>query len=142
MDNQQERLAFDIGWVVGIIEGEGSILLTKKPRGMYPSIQIGNCNQGVIDRLVRILNQVGVGCYVTPSPSVTKGGRLFKRVDVGGFKRLQKFFEVVKLDYFEGKWHEAYLLVEYLKIRAEKEANAPHGNDEESVWHSFKLLNR
>lgn len=142
MDNQQERLAFDIGWIVGIIEGEGSILLTRKTKGLYPSIQIGNCNQGVIDRTVRILKAINVGCYVTPGERRTSEDRIFKRIDIGGFQRLIKFFEVVKLDYFEGKWEEAFLLTEYLRIRSSKEANSPHGYEEEGIFQDFKKLGR
>lgn len=40
MDNSQERLSFNKGWIVGLIDGEGSFLINKKTRGFYPSMQV------------------------------------------------------------------------------------------------------
>ena len=140
MGNQQERSAFNKGWVVGIIDGEGSVLLTKKTLGYYPSIQIGNCNTGVIEKLTDILRFFELPFYICRATK-TKANKDFQRIDIGGLKRLLHFFEVFPVELFEAKRSEIDLLSEYLKIRISKGENAPFGSDEDSIFHILKGYN-
>ena len=57
MDNQQERSAFELGWLIGIIDGEGSFWMSKgiSSNGQYqyyqPVFEIVNTNFEIISKL-------------------------------------------------------------------------------------------
>ena len=62
MANQQERLADDLHWLGGIIDGEGCIALVKTRTsggrtGFQPRLTIGNTDVRILERIVNILGQ-------------------------------------------------------------------------------------
>ena len=67
-DNQQEIGL--VGWLAGIIDGEGTVSLTISRRAnrsqmirVQPKVSIANTDMGIIDRCLKALHQIGVGHY-------------------------------------------------------------------------------
>ena len=68
MDNQQERLEWEISWLAAFTEGEGWISLAKNSSlqngkryfRFDPNCGISNTAKDLIDECVRILNKYGV----------------------------------------------------------------------------------
>jgi hypothetical protein len=62
---------FDLGWLVGIVEGEGSFSVNKLPRGTYPRFYLYSPDEWVVDKCLRI---TGMGRkYVRPTPPSSNG---------------------------------------------------------------------
>lgn len=95
-DNQQKRL-MDLGWLSGIIEGEGCfcIQITNggKNKNYSPLIQITNTNPLIILKAARIIKDLGLPAYVY----LQKQGeyRLCYRVVAFGLKRVKKFVDFI-----------------------------------------------
>lgn len=71
-DNQQATLTeADIGWLAGIIEGEGSLAMNaydRKDRGanlkVQTSIMVYNTDARIIEKVTRIMDQLDIGYYI------------------------------------------------------------------------------
>ena len=67
MGNQQATQA-EIGWLAGIIDGEGHIGIlqqnTKVSRSVAFDLQIVNTDPGLIEKVIRIMRAMGVNPYV------------------------------------------------------------------------------
>jgi len=141
VDNPQERLAFDKGWIVGIIEGEGCFAICKKRTRFYPQLCIGNTNGEIMDRLKRIFYKLSIPYWVAKNYQ-TKGNKSFQRIIIGGPKRLRRFFIIFPIELFEGKYTEAKILEEYVDLRLSKNNNAPHGDEEWLLYYELKDMER
>ena len=102
MDNQQERLLFEIGWFSGILDGEGCFsIYRQRYRGKYhyrPSITIANTNPKIIEYLHQILKKLDIGHYIIWLKKPKDGNLPVGRVDILGLKRCKKFID--KMDKF------------------------------------------
>ncbi len=89
MGNPLEKLSFDIGWLIGIIDGEGCFCLDQKRNPslkFYPRIQITNTNLLIIQKAKRILSDAGLTCY--SYTRIPKVGKTYFRLEVVGLKRV------------------------------------------------------
>lgn len=118
MDNPQERLAFDLGWLVGIIDGEGSFMILTRTKGdlisAFPCINIDNTNLLIIERAQRIIKELGLACYVQFKPK--KVGKNSWSLQVRGVRRVASFLEKVG-PFFECRAAQARLLQRYVQSR-------------------------
>lgn len=123
MDNQQAT-AFDMGWLIGAIDGEGSIGLsrcnryTKAGSGfrLKPNISISNCDYSFIERCDRIMRPLRCGHYICAH----KGhGRRRDSwfILVQGLKRVDKFLPFIAEHLCKEKREKARLLQEYVTSR-------------------------
>ena len=120
LGNQQERLdSFSVGYLIGMIEAEGYICISKKSnkantKGFRPVIGITNANLNILDRIQSVLKDFRVGHYISP---VGSGNSLnCVSLTITGYKRCFRFLEVFK-DLFTGKKRQANLMYEYCKYR-------------------------
>jgi len=64
----QQATDIELGWLAGIIDGEGYIGFsrqnTKKVRSIRPDIQVVNCDPDVILKTRKILNMIGINPYI------------------------------------------------------------------------------
>jgi hypothetical protein len=62
----QQATPFEVGWFLGILEGEGSLGLywNQARKQIYPTCTIVNTEHGIIEEALRIVNLMGVGGYV------------------------------------------------------------------------------
>lgn len=93
MDNQQAKTAFDVGWLVGFMEGEGCCTLRKqvykrqKPT-FRPEVMASSTDYELADRAIEIIRKyVDCGIYVYDRKTSGQTQRVFK---IGGLKRCKK----------------------------------------------------
>jgi len=123
-DNQQEIVSeSEMGWLAGIIDGEGCIHIDLDPRGnAHPSITITNSNVLIIERALEIWHKIGIGARVTTRRINHPKHSPVKDVMVIGYKRLKPALIAI-MPYLIGKADEALLLYRFVESRL----NAPSG---------------
>lgn len=107
-DNQQEiGLLADIAWLSGVIDGEGCIALIVFGRGaksrdyrfrLQMRVTVGNSNDGISDRIVRILSDLGVRHHVQVQQSKSRGratGRIMRLVHVSSIPMINRLLTIV-----------------------------------------------
>lgn len=145
MGNPLERQSFDLGWLIGIIDGEGCFTLSsvrKTPKGMatayHPRIQITNTNIRIIEKAKGVLSTLGLTCYIyTRFPKI---GRPYYRLEIAGLKRVKKLMDEVG-HLFECRSSQAELLRQYVEVRLSKRPCSPMTDDEHSIALALADLN-
>lgn len=135
MGNPLERRSFDLGWLIGLIDGEGCFTLNKKRSSAgatyyFPTIQITNTNVLIIQKVLRIVHEMGVGCY--NYSRVPKVGKVYHRIEICGLKRVKRFMDEVG-DLFECRRSQSDLLRQYVELRLSKDVRAPVGQEERDI---------
>lgn len=133
MGNQQVT-DFDIGWLVGILDGEGCFCLakTKENKGYQISIKFVNTNLFIIDELVRILKALNIPYFVYDAIRADNQ-QPAKRVEVNGLTDVKKFIDFF-YSYLLCKKDQAFLMREYIDLRATKKHGDGFGSDEYSIY--------
>ena len=139
MDNQQGKVTdIDMGWLCGMIDGEGSIFVavrqpTKKCPGGHPTPFVGlyNTNELALDRSVRILEALEVGHWVSRPRSAQPGNRKILpvidgrvvtnrkpswRLYISGLKRVGKILPII-LPYLTIKAPQGNATWDYIRHR-------------------------
>jgi hypothetical protein len=126
-DNQQETVtAFELGWLSGIIEGEGSVCLQiHKRKGrvqtlrVTPKIILTNSDKDLIEKCVEILSKIGVGKYVQHTRpnkgSFMNATKDMVYIHISGMKRIRKLLESLKM--FGEKQKRAEILKKFIDRR-------------------------
>lgn len=94
MGNPQETqkpTEAEIGWLAGIIDGEGSIAMAIADNGkklnLAPRIEVANTDKEIIEKVVRIVKSLGCGIYVWQK-SEGNASKLVKERTGFGFKTI------------------------------------------------------
>ena len=154
-DNQQERLHFYIGYLLGVIDGEGSLQLGKDGRGHYvPLIVINNTNIKIIDLVLEAIKYLGLTAYVwTPKYKKNDNCKLVHRVVIQGIKRIARTLALLQ-KYKYAKHDRGQILKEFcdyrLSIPIDKKylnlqylnEDKKYGNKEDEFKKKLTLLNR
>ena len=140
MDNQQAT-QFEIGWIIGIIDGEGSILLGRNHynnRTRYtPIIQIVNTNKNMMEKAYSTLKKLGIGCWMNTYHRKRSTERPITQLRIAGIKRCKKFLDITK-DLFVAKNNQANHLHKYLQFRLSLPShNVPYDKEGEDT---FRLI--
>lgn len=98
MDNQQES-SKDLGWLCGIIDGEGTVTLRfhrRKNRTPFiqPVITIVNTNKQIIDNIIRILKEYKIPFWVSEYKR-TSAWKTRWMIEISGIKRILKFIPII-----------------------------------------------
>lgn len=145
MDNPQVT-DFELGWLIGIIDGEGCFSLNENKSwgGKYtyiiPSITIVNTKDEIIDKASSILKRLGIPTYVGIMTRA-KHQKSAKRVVVNGYKRIEKFLQVLS-KYFECRKSQVNCLVKYVALRNTKPEAAPLDVAEWEIYLELRELNK
>src|SRR5262245_55938230 len=117
---------FDLGWLAGFIDGEGSLNLHRQNHakgytGWRPWFTVGNTHPASLERLTTLFDQMGIAYYVSWDRHVKlrRDGIARKplwRVDVAGLKRMQRLL-VVLISLLYTKKHQAELFLEFVNLR-------------------------
>jgi len=104
-DNQQEiGLVARLSWLAGIMDGEGCIALMVFPqrkRGgfrLQARATIGNTDEGIVERIITTMQEIGVGFHVQQQVSKRYGcetGRMIKLIHVSTTTNLQRFLTIM-----------------------------------------------
>lgn len=113
MDNQQLSLDYIKGFIIGLIEGEGTICLIK----YSPTIQVGNTDKQIVDYYTFCLDSLKIPYKIYSR--ILKSGKIFTRVDITGFDRVGKLFKEIPASLFQGKRKQAEILLSYTETRKE-----------------------
>lgn len=135
IDNQQETYKDSRGYLGAILDGEGYVSIhvnqhKTSSRGnprpqITPRISIGNTSSGLIEKCVRIINDLGVGCLV--KNRILPSGKKFQTIHVVGMKRVGKLLpEVMGHLAEEHKAKNAKLILEFIRSRMSKEQNVTY----------------
>lgn len=101
MDNQQERLHFYIGYLLGMLDGEGSYFIHTKysygGRKYYmPRIFISNSDKQILKMTVQAMKELGLPFYFWEAKNTKKGRKPVHQIRVIGIKRCKKMTDFLK----------------------------------------------
>lgn len=123
MGNQQATDA-EIGWLAGIIDGEGHIGLSnqnsKKVRSVRVDLQIVNTDNKLIEKLVNILRKLGVNPYIRDRVHVKSTWNTNTIVTVGKFAQIKRILDIVKPHLTGFKSEKAEIVLALLESRMKK----------------------
>jgi hypothetical protein len=151
MGNQQERSHFKIGYLLGVIDGEGSFQLGNDGYGHYvPEIVISNTDDKIISLVVEALKELGLPAYVWTPKNTKSNHKPVTRVCIRGIKRLAKVMGFLQnFDY--AKKDRGQVIKDFCDYRlsvpiAEKYSNkrynsTPYGSHEDEFKRRLTLLN-
>ena len=137
---------FDLGWLIGAINSDGSYVLSKqyhhKSKVLYffPSIEIANDSEEFIANCVRIIKeQFKVGAYI--STRIRKNtGKIGYKVSLRGMKRLHKALPVIATNEVAKK-KQAKLLLEYVYNRMTVNIGTPVTDRDIEIAIALRELN-
>lgn len=145
-DNSQANTFFEKGWVVGIFEGEGWVILNKQllPSNNYryvPIIGMNNTSQKIVDRYISIMKKYNIGVWVKKRVFLETKNKDQWQTRISGFQRCKKFLEIFK-PYVEHKRKQLELLEKYINYRTPLNNWNKCGDVEESIFQGIQLLNQ
>lgn len=132
MDNQQLSSQYNIGWLAGIIDGEGCFQIAKQKRPnktfyFRPQIVIGNTNVAIIENISKIAKELELPYYILTREKATHiSTRPFHVLTVIGLKRCQKWIDIVH-DKVVGKSEQAKIMKEFIEHRLQQPVNSRKG---------------
>ena len=121
--NQQATEA-EIGWLAGIIDGEGHIGLSnqnsKKGLAVRADLQIVNTDNKLIEKLVNILRKMGVNPYIRERVHVKSTWNTNTIVTVGRFAQIKQILDIV-MEHLTGmKREKAEIVLALIESRIKK----------------------
>ena len=121
---------FEKGFIVGLIEGEGSVVLhNPSSRGhLIASISIANKNLELLKRAQEIIGG-----------SINKGAKGIYQLQINRQKAVLKVLKILK-QYFIEKRKAANIVIKYLQFRSKMPRFASRNPKECKILHEYKLM--
>src|SRR3989338_5086286 len=97
-DNQQRRLSRRLGWLGGVIDGEGMITVVKRSKGnsYYPRISIANSDITLINEVISIFEELKMPYYLQSKQYDVDGkNRIKYEILVNGLTRCCEVLPVI-----------------------------------------------
>ncbi len=121
IDNQQVRFFFDIGYLLGMIDGEGSCQLGRKyasKNGVIytPKIGIYNSNPEIIQLIINIFKRNNIAFYFYEPKIHGKENRPCYRVEIIGVKRVKRLTDLL-LNFPFGKQERIQILNDFCNYK-------------------------
>jgi len=130
---------FDLGWLIGIIDGEGCFSLDKNNDGSsyVAKISIANTDPKIIVNADRILTKLGVeyGHYQYK----LKSEKILTQIIVGRSENVRYLLRLV-LPFMECRREEAIVLNKFCKTRITKGKRSLYSRDEHRLYKKLKQL--
>uniref|UniRef100_A0A6M3LA25 Putative homing endonuclease n=1 Tax=viral metagenome TaxID=1070528 RepID=A0A6M3LA25_9ZZZZ len=149
MGNQQERLFFDMGYILGMIDGEGSYQISPKYKYknyiIYaPRITVYNNNPYIIQQTIDALKNWDIDCKIYTPKIHGKENRVCYRLYIEGITRCKKLTDVL-LNFPSGKRERIKLINDFCNYRLSftknKKENETYSNKVEEFRKQLSLLN-
>lgn len=120
----------DIGWLAGILDGEGCIELHKHLNRLIPRVSIVNTDFAIVERYVNVLHSLNIGCHVehTQSRKYNVNAQDRKMVVTSGFKRCRALIEFVEPHLTGSKRYRAMSVLSFIYSRLMKPGGGRGGN--------------
>lgn len=126
----------EIGWLAGIVDGEGSIGLKRgkdkregrTPMTYTPFIQITNCDFILLSEVKRILNQANIHFYFWDGREKQRNEKWADsgNIAIGCLQECIKFLELM-IPYLIAKKERAIILLEFCQERLGKRKRGENG---------------
>lgn len=145
MDNQQERLEWEISWLAAFTEGEGWVSLAKNSSlqggkryfRFDPNCGISNTAKDLINECIRILNKYGVEHQVVKR----KGSEIGKSEPLDRYEivmrcaiRSASFLNLIYPYLIGIKKRRAELVLNFINLRKSKPRKASYGPEEQEIY--------
>ena len=137
-----------IGWLVGILEGEGWFMLVKrqyrKDSNLYfrPKVGVVNTNPILIERLHTVLLFLGIPHFIRSKQMHNPKWSDQKVIYIDGLKRVKKLLDVV-YNHLTSKKDVATLIKQFIDHRLSIGDYIPYTNIEHDIYnHVIELNNR
>lgn len=141
MGNQQATDA-EIGWLAGIIDGEGHIGLsnqnTKKVRSVRADLQIVNTDEALIEKLVLVLRKMGVNPHIRKRVHEKKTWSTNWIVTVGKFAQIKRVLDIVKPHLTGMKRDKADAVLDLIESRMKKTRADRYDDRELAIVQQFR----
>lgn len=132
---------FEMGWIVGIFEGEGCWTLSKQ--GDYkitPGVKLVNTNVEIINDVSEILKRLQIGHFIYDAWR-TKNQQPAKRLEINGLLRIKKFLDFY-FPHAKCRICQPRILKEFVELRLSKGPKEPYSDHEHSLYHMLRELNK
>lgn len=160
-DDQQVRRSFDLGYLAGIIDGEGSVMMIqqREKRNRYikangevsvydgrfftPSVTISNTNPGIIENIHQAMTRLGIPHHIQAEhPDYReRGWKVSTKIVTRGWKRVKRLIELLTPVYME-KGKQLGLLSQLISLRFSRERwGEGYRQDEMALIQAIKKLN-
>lgn len=146
-DNQQANPNYEIGWLVGIIDGEGWVILGKAlnyPSKRYryiPTVGINSTSPLIIGECHRILDKYNVGHWIQQSKIRNVKWKDQWVCVIRGYKRIKQILPIIK-DRLIAKSQQANILYDFIQYREKLNNWDIYGEIEDNFYQEIKRLNR
>lgn len=149
MDNQQVT-DLELGWLVGAIDGEGCVGITRRNRKecaktlgftLKPHVQIANCDIEFINRCSNILKKLETPFHISHYSAKTRQRESWQIV-IAGLKRVVKILPIINPHLVGEKKEKALLVYEFCTSRLSDWHAAPFTKRELDLYNQVALLNR
>lgn len=142
--NQQERL-FDIGYLLGIIDGEGCCqfgykYLYKGCKVFSPRITIFNTNPNILQKIKDSLDNLEVSYYFFTIKLYGKAKWPGWRIEIHGLKNIKKLTDML-LQYPSGKNERLQVLNDFCVFRLIKKGKK-FSEEEQAYFKKLSQLNK
>lgn len=148
MGNQQGSVDYKLGYIVGMIDGEGTVSLARSGKTktsplfckLQPLISISGTDWPIMDTLISYCVDLELPYHVYVN---NRGAKPIIRLQAYGLKRVSKWIEMLKVDF--GKKEKLDLLNEYIKERTSKiekhPFSKPYSSREIEIYNAIRMLN-
>lgn len=141
MDNQQERISeFDLGWLIGLIDGEGCFTLKKHDKkgkiAYSPVITITNTKMKIIEKAGNLIKKLGLSFHLFSNISV----KIYYRIEITGMRRVKRFLDEI-INKLECRKDQAEKLYSYVNLRLSKPERSPITEEEHKIANLMYELN-
>lgn len=135
---------FELGYLVGMLEGEGSIALDKLHRGRHYTPQVKlvtNTDNEIIEYIRRLGEKIGLSPIKTRVRAGKGNHKDCLHIEV---RRIENVYPLLKglLPYLKGsKRRKAELIMEFCQSRLSAYKNQPYRDEEWKLIEEIRLLN-
>lgn len=124
----------EIGWLAGIVDGEGTIAFSVYKAPGYrdirvkPQIIVTNTDKALIERVAQIYGRLGVGAHLQtrtsrhPTAFTAAQYRPLHVANVSGFKRVARLLPIITPNLVTSKREKGEMVLRYINMRLKKTA--------------------
>lgn len=147
MDNQQAKTNFELGWLVGFLEGEGTFCLRKQvykkqKATLRPEVSVCSTDFELSERAAAAMRSLGVGVHLHNVKHDKRGWKDQLVVGLVGIKRCKKLLDqIVPIMTDSRKKRAAETLLEFCDLRLSKPGRSPYVDEEYRLGERLRGLN-
>lgn len=143
MGNQQERLSnFEVGWLAGVLDGEGylSLGVNSTKRTIYPSIKVASIDRKLIDKYIFLLKKLKIPFSTYERNPKNKNWSRNWSIDIRTAERCKRFIEVI-LPYLTTKKYNGEIVLKFCKSRLSLPYGSSYTKEEMECLREVRKMN-